>query len=115
MTTDPAVVHQLAAAIDAIPSVVARSTGPFGVIAAYLPGERIDGIRRTDSGRWEVHVVMAADATVSLVQAEVLRAAARLAIADPIDLFIDDIADRQPALPPADPPQPAPGTPIVLP
>jgi hypothetical protein len=103
---DSNIVHQLAAAIDAAPSIVARSPGAFGVVAVHLPGERVDGIRRLDTGRWEVHVVMASDSTVTLVETDVLNATDRLGITDPVDLFIEDIAERQQALPAADETQP---------
>ena len=94
MTTDADTVRRLAAAVDAAPSVVSRSTGRFGVVAVHLPGDRVDGIRHTDAGRWEVHVVMAADSTVSLVEADVLGAVQSVGITEPVDLFVDDIAER---------------------
>ena len=102
MTIDVDTVRRLAAAVDAAPSVVSRSAGRFGVVAAHLPGERIDGIKRTDAGRWEVHVVMAVDSTVSLVEADVLGAAQSVGIAEPVDLFVEDIAERPAALPAGD-------------
>jgi len=92
-------VQRLADAIDAAPSVVARSTGRFGTIAVHLPGARVDGIRYTETGRWEVHVVMASDSTVSLVEIDVLAAARSADITGPVDVFIEDIADRVSALP----------------
>lgn len=102
MTTDADTVGRLAAAVDASPSVVARSAGTFGGVAVHLPGRRVEGIRRTETGRWEVHVVMAADATVSLVEADVLAAVRSVGITAPVDLFVDDIADRPRALPASD-------------
>jgi len=102
VTTDAETVRRLAAAIDAAPSVVSRSTGAFGVVAVHLPGSRVEGIRHTNAGRWEVHVVMAADSTVSLVEAEVLGAVQTVGITEPVDLFVDDIAERPGALPPGD-------------
>jgi hypothetical protein len=104
VTTNAETVQRLAAAIDAAPSVVSRSTGTFGTVAAHLPGRRVDGIRHTDDGRWEVHVVMAHDSTVSLVEAEVIAAARAVGIVEPVDLFVEDIAERPSALPPADEP-----------
>ena len=102
MTRDADTVRRLAAAVDAAPSVVSRSTGPFGVVAVHLPGSRVEGIRHTAAGHWEVHVVMAADSTVSLVEAEVLTAVQSVGITEPVDLFVDDIAERPRALPPSD-------------
>lgn len=102
MTTDADTVRRLAAAVDAAPAVISRSTGTFGVVAVHLPGSRVEGIRHTDAGHWEVHVVMAADSTVSLVEAEVLGAAQSVGITEPVDLYVDDIAERPGALPPGD-------------
>ena len=102
MTTDADTVRRLAAAVDAASSVVSRSTGTFGVVAVHLPGSRVEGIRHTDAGHWEVHVVMAADSTVSLVEAEVLGAVQSVGITEPVDLYVDDIAERPGALPPGD-------------
>ena len=102
MTTDAGTVRRLAAAVDAAPSVVSRSAGRFGVVAVHLPGARVDGIRHTDAGRWEVHVVMAVDSAVSLVEADVLGAAQSVGITEPVDLFVEDIAERPAALPPGD-------------
>lgn len=102
MTTDADTVRRLAAAVDAASSVVSRSTGTFGVVAVHLPGSRVEGIRHTDAGHWEVHVVMAADSTVSLVEAEVLAAVESVGISEPVDLFVDDIAERPGALLPSD-------------
>ena len=101
MTIDTATVQALAAAVDAAPSVVSRSAGTFGAVAVHLAGGRVEGIRHTETGRWEVHVVMAADSTVSVVEADVLAAARSVGITGPVDLFVDDIADRPLALPPA--------------
>jgi len=97
---DADTVRRLAVAVDAAPSVVSRSAGRFGGVAAYLPGERVVGIRRTEAGRWEVHVVMAIDSTVSLVEADVLGAAQSVGLTEPVDLFVVDIAERQGELPP---------------
>jgi hypothetical protein len=99
-TTDAETVRRLAAAVDAAPSVVSRSTGRFGGVAIHLPGARVEGIRHTDAGRWEVHVVMAVDSTVSLVEAEVLGATQSLGLTEPVDLFVEDIAERPAELPP---------------
>jgi len=103
--------QRLAAAIDAAPSVVARSTGRFGAVAVHLPGARVEGVRCTETGRWEVHVVMASDSTVSLVEADVLAAAGAADITAPVDVFVEDIADRATALPPANPTSPPGGPP----
>jgi hypothetical protein len=102
VTTPADTVRRLAAAVDAAPSVVSRSTGTFGGVAVHLPGTRVEGIRHTADGRWEVHVVMAADSTVSHIEAEVLGAVQSVGITEPVDLFVDDIAERPGALPAGD-------------
>jgi len=102
VSPDADIVRRLAAAVDAAPSVVSRSTGAFGVVAMHLPGSRVEGIRHTEAGRWEVHVVMAADSTVSLVEADVLAAVHSVGITAPVDLFVDDLAERPAALPHGD-------------
>jgi hypothetical protein len=102
VTVDADTVRQLAAAIDVAPSIVTRSTGTFGGVAVHLPGSRVEGIRRTDDGRWEVHVVMASDSTVSLVETDILAAAQSAGISGPIDVFVEDISDRPRLLPAAD-------------
>jgi len=94
VTVDPDTVHRLAAAVDVLPSIVSRSTGRFGGVAVHLPGGRVEGIRHTEDGRWEVHVVMAFDSTVSLVEADVVAAARAVGVTGPLDVFIEDIADR---------------------
>ena len=101
MTTDADIVRRLAAAVDAAPSVISRSAGTFGAVAVHLPGGRVDGIRHTDAGHWEVHVVMATDSTVSLVEADVLAAVRSVGMSEPVDLFVDDIAERPRGLPPS--------------
>jgi hypothetical protein len=46
--------------------------------------------------------VMAVDSTVSLVEADVLGAAQSVGLTDPVDLFVEDIAERPAELPPGD-------------
>ena len=94
MTVDAETVHRLAAAVDLLPSIVSRSTGRYGAVAAHLPGARVEGNRHSEDGRWEVHVVMTFDSTVSAVEADVLAAAHSVGLTGPVDVFIEDIADR---------------------
>ena len=63
----------LAGALVAGPHVAALSEGPFGTVAAYLPGRRIPGLRVLPDDRVDVHVVMAWGSTVDDVEAGVLR------------------------------------------
>lgn len=82
--------RELCGRVEASPHVVRLSEGPAGVVAAYLPGDRVPGIRITDDGRLEVHVVMAWGATVDQVESDVS------AVFDPPEtlagLYIDDVA-----------------------
>ena len=87
---DAAVLRELARKIDVAPSVErrwrrARHRG------AYLPGERIEGLRLRDD-RLEVHVVMRWGSTVDDVEREVLAAAGTGWDPKKVDLVIDDIA-----------------------
>ena len=88
---DPAVLRDLAGKIDAAPSVERRSGGVLGTAAAYLPGERIEGLRLRDD-RLEVHVVMRWGSTVDDVERQVLAAAGTGWDPKKVDLVIDDIA-----------------------
>jgi hypothetical protein len=83
--------RELARRIDAAPSVARRSGGAFGVAAAYLPGERIEGIRFRDEGALEIHVVMRWEFTVDDVEREVLAAVGDFWPSEEVSLFIDDI------------------------
>jgi hypothetical protein len=88
---EAAVLRELARKIDAAPSVDRRSGGVLGTAAAYLPGERIEGLRLRDN-RLEVHVVMRWGSTVDEVEREVLAAAGSGWDPKKVDLVIDDIA-----------------------
>jgi hypothetical protein len=92
-TPDAEALRGLAGRIDGAPSVARRSAGPFGVAAAYLPGERIDGIRLRDGGTVEIHVVMRWESTVDDVERDVLEAVGEVFSAGVVMLFVDDIAD----------------------
>ena len=83
--------RRIADRIDQIPSVVRRSGGVVGAVAAYLPGERITGLRVTAEGRLQVHVVMAWGSTVDEVESQVLAAVEGLWADGPVDLTVDDI------------------------
>lgn len=90
-TADPEVLRSLAIRIDAAPSVSRRSGGLVGTVASYLPGERIHGLRVTDDGRLEVHVVMRWGNTVNQVEQDVLTAVGDRWHPTAIDLVIDDV------------------------
>jgi hypothetical protein len=88
---EAAVLRELAGKIDDAPSVERRAGGVLGTAAAYLPGERIEGLRLRDD-RLEVHVVMRWGSTVDDVEREVLAAAGTGWDPKKVDLVIDDIA-----------------------
>lgn len=105
MLAEPALLRRIAGLLDASPAIAGRSTGPLGVAAAYLPGERIEGIRLLDDQRLEIHVVMRWTTTANVfdaVQAAV-RDAGAVAV---VDVVIDDI--ELPLLTPVPPLVPAP-------
>jgi hypothetical protein len=83
--------RRVAENVDRAPSVARRTSGALGTAAAYLPGERIDGIRVRDD-RLEVHVVMRWGTTVDAVEREVVAAVAGGGWdPDRVDVVIDDI------------------------
>ena len=85
--------RRIAGRVDEIPQVVRRSGGAVGVVAAYLPGERITGLRVTNDQRLQLHVVMASGSTVDELESQVLAAIGGLWSDGPIDLTVDDIED----------------------
>jgi hypothetical protein len=93
MTTAPSaeLLRALAQRIDAAPAVARRSSGLFGAAAAYLPGERIEGIRLRDDNGLEVHVVMRWNSTVDEVERQVLDAIGDACEHQQVTLVIDDI------------------------
>lgn len=86
-----AALRLIAARLDVGPSIARRSAGPAGLAVAYLPGERLSGLRVRD-GRLEVHVVMAWPATVDDVRLDVALATDELWDPDQVDVVIDDLA-----------------------
>jgi hypothetical protein len=98
VTHDPELLRTLAGRIDAVPSVVRRSSGILGTAAAYLPGERLQGLRLLDERTLEVHVVMNWDSTVDNVEREVLEAIGDRWERGSVLLVIDDI-ESAPASP----------------
>ena len=81
----------IAAAVLAVPHVVALSPGRFREIATYLPGRRVEGVRVRPE-LVEVHVVARYGPTVAEVGAAVN--AAVVAIVGPVEVVvgIDDLA-----------------------
>jgi hypothetical protein len=90
--TDADNLRIIAARVDAAPSVARRSGGVLGSAAAYLPGERIEGLKIRDAQRLEVHVVMRWGTTADDVEREVLAAVGDRWDVGPVDIVVDDIA-----------------------
>jgi hypothetical protein len=95
-----ALLRALADRIDGAPSVARRSGGPFGSVAAYLPGDRIEGLRLLEGDALEIHVVMRWESTVDEVEREVLGTVRDLWPSDAVSLVIEDIALPEPVRPP---------------
>lgn len=66
--------EKLSNRITASPRIARLSEGPSGVVAAYLPGRRVPGLRIRPDGRLEVHVVMTWGSTTDQVEASVVEA-----------------------------------------
>lgn len=86
----PEQLESLAERITASPHVARLSEGPSGVVAAYLPGRRVPGLRIRPDGRLEVHVVMTWGSTVDQVEASVIEAFDEPDLL--AGLFVEDIA-----------------------
>ena len=81
---------QVADAVLAVPGVHALHAGLLGEVATYLPGRRVQGVRRREDG-CEVHLVLEWDAPVGATTEEVRAALAGL-VTGPVDLTVEDIA-----------------------
>jgi hypothetical protein len=89
-------VDAVAAAASSCPSVVRLAGGVLGEVATYLPGRRVTGVRLRD-GALEVHVVARWVPSLPAVGDEVRAAVRPLVGSLPITVFIDDVADDNPA------------------
>jgi hypothetical protein len=79
----------VAAAVLAVPGVVALHGGRFGELGTYLPGRRVTGVRIDDEGT-EVHVVVSDLAPVPETAARVQRAVSAVAPM-PVRVHVEDI------------------------
>ena len=79
----------VAAAVLAVPGVVALHGGRFGGLGTYLPGRRVTGVRIDDEGT-EVHVVVSDVAPVPDTAARVQRAVSAVAPM-PVRVHVEDI------------------------
>ena len=79
----------VAAAVLAVPGVVALHGGRFGGLGTYLPGRRVTGVRIDDEGT-EVHVVVSDRVPVPQTAARVQRAVSAIAPM-PVRVHVEDI------------------------
>lgn len=86
----------VAAAVLAVPGVVALHMGTFGEVATYLPGRSVIGIRIRDE-EIEVHVVLEWGSPV-LATADAIRAVVVPLVARRVDVVIQDVVDSAAAV-----------------
>ena len=102
---DAATADAIAAAVAACPAVVSLAGGGPGLIATYLPGRRVDGVRLAPD-RVAVSVVGLEGIPVAVLADQVRAAVGPLAPGLPVDVHVADTApltEQPPALPPGPP------------
>ncbi|NMR20082.1 hypothetical protein HIR71_07590 [Cellulomonas fimi] len=85
-------VDLIATAVLGCPAVVALDTGGLRMVATYLPGRRVVGVR-TDEQLVEVAVVGALGVPVTGLDRQVRAAVAPYAAGRRVDLHVADLAD----------------------
>jgi len=80
----------VAAAVGACPEVAGLSGGPFGEVATYLPGRRVEGVR-VSSDRVEVHVVAWYGVPLRQIADRVRRTVAPVVAGRAVDVSFEDI------------------------
>ncbi|HET8640593.1 MAG TPA: hypothetical protein VFM37_01580 [Pseudonocardiaceae bacterium] len=87
--------ERIAAVVLAHPAVSALNAGPFGTVASYLPGRRVDGVRVADDGSAvEVSVTLVFGQPIPVV-ADQLRSAVRGLTGDvAVNVTIVDLVQR---------------------
>jgi hypothetical protein len=87
------------AAVRAHPAVADLDGGPFGVIACYLPGRRVVGVRLGEPGEpVEVSVVARLGIPLPQLATELRRMIAAVTGPRVIDMIINDVITGAPAL-----------------
>lgn len=86
----------IAAAVRSCPAVVDLTGGELGVVATYLPGKRVTGVRVAE-GRIDVHVVGCYGIPVPALAAEVRAALTHLARGRAVHIRVEDLATAPPA------------------
>ncbi|MDG3013666.1 hypothetical protein NVS88_03735 [Corynebacteriales bacterium D3-21] len=88
---------RIAAAVSAVPGVVALHGGMFGEVGTYLPGRRVPGVR-LGLGFTEIHVSISFEAPVRET-ANRVRAAVAAIVPGPVDVTVEDVIPLTPAVP----------------
>jgi len=83
---------RIAAVALAVPGVAGLHDGGLGAAATHLPGRRVPGVRVTDDGTAEVHVVLDLDAPVLAAAARV-RDAVSLVVGGRVDVVVEDVVE----------------------
>jgi uncharacterized alkaline shock family protein YloU len=87
---------QVAERAQACPHVAGLSSGPFGSVATYLPGESVPGVAVRDD-EIEIHVVASYGSPLPEVAMAVREAVGDLAGGRPVNVTIDDVRITQTA------------------
>ena len=100
MTTSghtPALADQVAEVVLGHPAVVRLDSGRFGVIATYLPGHQVTGVRAPDPGEAvEVAVVLRLDRPLPEIVAELRSRIKTVAGTVPVDITVSDVVTEEP-------------------
>ena len=88
---DESVAERVLAAVLAVPDVRDVHAGVLGEVATYLPGRRVSGVRVSEEGDAEVHVVLEYGASIEEATAQV-RTAVRGVLQGRVDVTVEDVA-----------------------
>lgn len=97
MSSEPAggqPAERVAEIVLAVPGVAGLSSGAFGDLATYLPGQRLAGVRQRQ-GRIEIGIVLQWGASAAPV-VRTVRQAVLDEIGGPVDITISDVAAPEP-------------------
>ncbi len=87
----------VAAVVRAHPAVVGLDGGPFGVVASYLPGRRVVGVRVGEPGEpVEVSVVVRLGIPLPQLARELRQVITEITRSRVIDLTINDVITGEP-------------------
>lgn len=92
MSHTPDLTERIAEAVRAHPAVAGLHGGPFGTVASYLPGRRVDGVRLAEDGRGvELAIAVRLGERIPTVVGELRAAVRELAGEVPVDVTIVDV------------------------